>query len=222
MYGGGTTTVWRIALLLAGSPMVAGVFRNSVGLSVSVLSNCRLPAGSSEYRDLGFDDDEELVRAESLRELFRGVAASCVSTDARFRWRMFRVEPPSLLDDDDPEFVAARPDVTVFEELHDWGRWFSAGRGTWDEVSDGRRVDVDEEEEEEVVGRSLPGSLVGSRVRGSSGGGLYPSIIRVLLVSRDQLAGTEPCLSEAMIRSVSSSRLYIHDSMIHSPKCPKK
>jgi hypothetical protein len=113
-----TTTVWCAGLLLGASPLLAGAFRNSVGLSVKSLSNCTPPAGSSEYRDLAFDEDE-LVRAESLRELFRRLSVSCVNADALFRWRTFRVNPASLLEDDDPELVPDRPEIPVLEDPHD-------------------------------------------------------------------------------------------------------
>lgn len=66
------------------SPPVTGTFRKSVGLAVRVLAKCNPPAGSSEYRDVTFDD-VEFVRPESLRELFRRLSVSCVRADALLR-----------------------------------------------------------------------------------------------------------------------------------------
>lgn len=85
---------------------------------------------------------------------------------------------------------------------------------------DGRRVDIDEEEESvDVVEGSRLGSFVGNFVLGSSAGrprrflcpkdegkysveaeSLYPSIVRILLASLGLLTGSLPVLDEAMIR----------------------
>jgi hypothetical protein len=92
--------------------------RISVGLSVIPRSNCSPSTGSREARDRVFED-EELVRAESLREALRRLDVSWDTEDFFFR-RIFRPGFPALScecpEDEEPETVC-KPEPDLMEDV---------------------------------------------------------------------------------------------------------
>ena len=111
----GNSTVWAI--------------RTSAGLSARLRSNGKLLFGSSDVRDLGFEEDEELVLADSVREWFLGLDVSGVGIEGFLRNTFLGALavplscclPAEIVVETEGILDTERPDAALVVEPHDWG-----------------------------------------------------------------------------------------------------